>query len=195
MEKEKKGIWITQKLIDNPELDWENKVLLSEIQSLHKLPDGCYVSNNKLSIFLGISRSAIIRRLNFLVENGYITTTNIYKNNKCVGRIIVPTEKVVVAVATGVVAKRTKVSRHCDNLVVAVATGVVAERYPINTLTNSVNNNSVKNSLSTNTEKINYFGIEFSEDELQEELSYRTIKENKIEKQDIIKITQYEELI
>jgi DNA-binding Lrp family transcriptional regulator len=176
MENNKKGIWIPQELIDDLELDWTNKILLAEIKSLHQLPKGCYISNNKLAIFLGISRTSIIRRLNNLVEMEYITTKNIYKNNKCVGRIITPIDKSVVAKDKGLVAKRKKVGRNCDTisrnddqLVVATATGVVAKVDPIKSLTNSSIKSSTKSVINSDTksEIINCFGVELEINKLK----------------------------
>lgn len=178
-------MWIPQELIDNPELDWVNKILLAEIQSLDKLPKGCYMSNNAISIFLGINRSSVIRRLNFLVENGYITTKNKYDSNRCIGRIITPTNKIVVAQATNGSRKGDHSGRSGDNggrkksmLVVATATEVVAKQDPIKPLTNSVMKsltNSLTNSV-TNTETLSLFGVAFTEQELEEEKKYRNIK-------------------
>lgn len=165
-------MWIPQELIDNPELDWVNKILLAEIQSLNKLPKGCYMSNNAISIFLGINRSSVIRRLNFLIEKEYIITKNKYDNNRCVGRIIAPTNKVVVAQAT--IGSRTgdQSGRKESTLVVATATGVVAKRDPTNTVTKSIKN-TLTNTL-TNTEKITTYGFDFTLDELEQDKNYLT---------------------
>ena len=178
-------MWIPQELIDNPELDWVNKILLAEIQSLDKLPKGCFISNNAISIFLGINRSSVIRRLNFLVDNGYITTKNKYENKRCIGRIIIPTNKVVVAQKTISSSTGDHSGRNGDNggrkkntLVVATATEVVAKQDPIRTEISSVMK-SVMNPLTnsvTNTESLSSFGVAFTEKELEEEKKYRNIK-------------------
>ena len=154
MEKKKStGMFIPIELIENNQLNWENKALLTEIISLSKLPDGCYISNQKLAILVGINRSAIIRRINFLVENGYITTKNEYLNNKCIGRRIYPTGKVV-ADLTLVVAKATNGSRDGDHVVVAELTVSGRSCDPINTVNNSLINSVI------NTELIQEFPTE-----------------------------------
>ena len=141
------GMFIPIELIKNNELDWGNKALLTEIISLSKLPAGCHISNKKLADLVGVNKSALVRRINFLVDNGYITTKNEYLNNKCLGRMMYPTGKVV-ADLTGVVATATNSSRNGDHSVVATATVSSRNCDPINTV-----NNSLINTV-TNTELI-----------------------------------------
>lgn len=141
------GIFIPLDIIHNQELDWINKILLSEIISLTKLEKGCIASNQYLADFLQIQKSSLHRRIKFLVENDYIKTKNVYSGKKCVGRVITHTGKLMVAPAT------TKVA-HATN-VVAQATikgstryhTMVAESDPRNTFSNSGNTdyNSVIN--------------------------------------------------
>lgn len=154
MEKKKStGMFIPIELIENNELNWENKALLTEIISLSKLPDGCYISNQKLAKLVGINRSAIIRRINFLVDNGYITTKNEYLNNKCIGRMIYPTGKVVADLRV-VVATATNSSRNGDHSVVAELSVSGRSCDPINTMNNSLINSVI------NTELIQEFPTE-----------------------------------
>jgi hypothetical protein len=86
----RKGIWIPMELIENKQLDWTNKVLLSEIFSLHSQEKGCIASNKHFGDLLDITDSAASRRISKLKSWNYINTQNIYENNRCLGRKIVP---------------------------------------------------------------------------------------------------------
>jgi hypothetical protein len=88
------GIWIPKELMENTELDWTNKALLAEIQSLHNNPEGCFASNEFFSDLLGLGNaSSASKRISKLKRMGYITTKNVYGKSNCVGRIITPTFK------------------------------------------------------------------------------------------------------
>ena len=91
--KKREGIWIPIEMMENKDLDWENKVLLTEISSLHKLEKGCHASNEFFASLIGIEKSAASKRITHLKNMGYIQTKNIYQNNNCIGRIITPTLK------------------------------------------------------------------------------------------------------
>lgn len=119
MKQKRKGIFISIEVIENNELDWLNKILLTEIVALTKLKNGCTASNQMLSNFLQIEKSSIHRRMKFLVENGYIETQNIFSGGKCVGRIIRHTGKLMVAQNNLMVAH--------TNSIVAQETTLVAE--------------------------------------------------------------------
>ncbi|WP_439651556.1 helix-turn-helix domain-containing protein [Mariniradius sediminis] len=84
----RKGIWIPLDILENTTLDSTNKILLSEILSLTKLPDHCFASNKYFGELLGLTRSSVSKRISFLQEKGFIKTENKYENNHCVGRII-----------------------------------------------------------------------------------------------------------
>ena len=84
----KTGIWIPIELMNNRQLDWVNKVLLSEIYSLAKLKNGCIASNQYFGELLQITKSSASKRITQLEEWGYITCKNQFKNKQCVGRII-----------------------------------------------------------------------------------------------------------
>ena len=94
MNKERAGIWITVELIKDEQLDWANKALMSEIVSLHKLPSGCFASNEKFGELLGIEKSAASRRISKLKKLGYIQTRDVYDRNSCIGRFITPIKHV-----------------------------------------------------------------------------------------------------
>ena len=86
--KKRKGIWIIEEIIKNKNLDWPNKVLLTEIYSLCKLEEGCIASDNHFGELLDMGRSSINKRINWLKKNGYIITKNHYQDKLCIGRTI-----------------------------------------------------------------------------------------------------------
>lgn len=79
--------------MENIELDWPNKILLTEIRSLHKLEKGCFASNEFFAILLGTSKSAASKRITQLKKLGYIKTRDVYEGKQCTGRIITPMGK------------------------------------------------------------------------------------------------------
>lgn len=81
-------------LMKDKKLDWTNKALLTEIHSLHKLPNGCIASNEHFAELLGIKSPAASKRISKLKKLGYISTEDVYNKQLCVGRIITPIEKV-----------------------------------------------------------------------------------------------------
>jgi len=94
----KEGNWlnIPYEILLNPELDNTEKILLAEIQSLHKLEKGCFASNDHFALLLGFkTASAASRRITGLAEMGYLTTKNVYGKGNCIWRVITPTFKKV----------------------------------------------------------------------------------------------------
>jgi len=92
----KEGNWlnIPYEILSNPELDNTEKILLAEIQSLHKLEKGCYASNDHFAMVLGFKTAAAAsRRITGLAEMGYLTTKNVYGKGNCLWRVITPTFK------------------------------------------------------------------------------------------------------
>ena len=75
------------------DLDCTDKYLLSEIISLHQLNNGCHASNEFFAELLNISRGNASKRITKLTNKGYIKTKNRYNRKKCIGRIIIPTDK------------------------------------------------------------------------------------------------------
>ena len=140
------GIFIPLELIENEELDWINKILLSEIISLNKLKKGCIASNETLSRFLQMEKSSIHRRIKFLVDRGYIKTQNKFSGGKCIGRIITPIEKSMVATNNSMVAHNNTMVATSDRLVAQETINgstqhhtMVAQSYPMNSFINSCN--------------------------------------------------------
>ena len=89
MEK-RSGIWVPLEIMKINNLDWENKILLTEILSLHQANHGCIASNQYFGSFLGITSGAASKRISKLIKSGYIKTENIYRNGRCIGRVIIP---------------------------------------------------------------------------------------------------------
>lgn len=180
MENKKKGIWITIEIIKNHELDWTNKVLLSEIISLSKLEKGCIASNQTLSNFLEIKRQTIHRRIKFLVEKGYITTLNKYSGEKCIGRIITPTGKLsadtMEAQADTMTALADTMEAHADTNDSTRLHTMTAQSDPSNSLTKSVkkplSKPVSKPSSNTQKNKVKVFGVEIDLEEAEKDLDY-----------------------
>lgn len=146
------GIFIPIELIQNDELDWLNKILLTEIISLSSLRKGCIASNQRLSDFLQIDKSSIHRRIKFLVDKDYITTENKYSGKKCIGRVIKPTGKLMVSCTNLMVAEdTTMVAQNTTMVAENTINGgtehhsMVAQSYPSNSFINS--GNSVSNTV------------------------------------------------
>lgn len=133
------GLFIDLNIIQNPELDWENKVLLSEIIALSKLQKGCIASNQMLADFIQLKRQSIHRRIKFLVEKEYITTENIFSGGKCIGRIITPTGKVMSATASSMTAHADTLTAQADTNDSTRYHSMTAGSDPINSLINSGN--------------------------------------------------------
>jgi hypothetical protein len=93
MENKTKGMWISIEIIKNHELDWTNKVLLSEIISLSKLERGCITSNESLGKLLSLHAGNVSRRISQLKDLGYIKIVLKKKDVSTTLRIIVPTDK------------------------------------------------------------------------------------------------------
>lgn len=87
-----KFLKIPYKILLNNELDAENKILLSKIIELNKLPDGCYISNSHLGSLLGINKYSVSKRVTRLRALGYIMVNETIKNNITL-RMIIPTPK------------------------------------------------------------------------------------------------------
>lgn len=87
-----KFLKIPYQILLNNELDAENKILLSKIIELDKLPDGCYISNNHLGSLLGINRFSVSKRVTRLRTLGYVMVSEVTKNNITLRRIT-PTPK------------------------------------------------------------------------------------------------------
>jgi len=173
MKTKRLGIFIDLEIINNPELDWENKVLLAEIISLSKLEKGCIASNQTLADFLQIKRQSIHRRIKFLVDNGYITTINKFSGKRCVGRIIYPTGKLMSAQASIMEAHADNMEAHAD---INDSTGfhsMTAGSDPIYTINNS-SNSVINTEYNTSINTDEFFDIEEELDKILNKQTFLT---------------------
>ncbi len=67
----RKGIWISIEILEDKNLDAANKIILTEIYSLCKLPKGCIAGDKHLGDLVNLSRTAINSRIKILEEMGY----------------------------------------------------------------------------------------------------------------------------
>jgi len=72
----------------NERLDATNKIIMAQILSLQTAPEGCHISDEVLGSITLLSRSAVNKRISYLANEGFITTTMIFRNRKPVGRLI-----------------------------------------------------------------------------------------------------------
>lgn len=65
------GVWIPKEIYLSKDLNWTQKILFVEIQSLDN-GEGCYASNEYLSEFLGVSKQTISDSISKLKKLGFI---------------------------------------------------------------------------------------------------------------------------
>jgi biotin operon repressor len=140
----RKGIWIPEEIINDNNLDWTNKALLTEIYSLCKLEDGCFKSDSRFGRLLGIGRTSVNKRVNWLKKNGYINTKNHHQDKLCIGRTITKSSSIE---------KHTIVPKE-DNGSSQKTQGVVLENDKDSSIENTIN--SPINSDITILETIQY---------------------------------------
>lgn len=80
MERAFKGIWIPKEIWLDKNLNWVEKVLLVEINSLDN-EDGCFATNAYFADFFGLSKDRISNLISQLAEKGYISVEMRYKPN------------------------------------------------------------------------------------------------------------------
>jgi biotin operon repressor len=71
MERDFKGIWIPKEVYLNKELNWTDKILLVEINSLDN-EDGCFASNEYFAEFLDVSTTTISKSISKLISFGFM---------------------------------------------------------------------------------------------------------------------------
>ena len=79
MDRDFKGVWIPKDIWLNDELNWSEKLLLVEIDSLSSGQKGCFATNEYLGKFLGLSKDRISKLITSLKSKGYIETKIYYK--------------------------------------------------------------------------------------------------------------------
>jgi biotin operon repressor len=93
MDKNNTYLQIPKYILENKELDGDNKILLSKIIELHNRANGCYASNNTFGDLIGMSRTSVSKRITKLKSLGYITTKDVWEDGQQKGRICTPTFK------------------------------------------------------------------------------------------------------
>lgn len=93
MDKNLTYLQIPNSILENKELDGDNKILLSKIIELHKRGGSCFASNNTFGNLIGMSRTSVSKRITKLKQLGYITTEDVWEAKIQKGRIITPTYK------------------------------------------------------------------------------------------------------
>ena len=59
-----------------------------------KLEDGCFKSDSRFGKLLGIGRTSVNKRVNWLKKKGYINTKNHHQDKLCIGRTITKSSSV-----------------------------------------------------------------------------------------------------
>lgn len=80
MNRDFKGVWIPKEIWLNKELNWVEKVLLVEIDSLDN-DEGCFATNSYFAEFFDLSKDRISKLISSLKTKGYIEVELIYKPN------------------------------------------------------------------------------------------------------------------
>ena len=94
MERDFKGVWIPKEIWLNEDLNWTEKLLLVEIDSLAKNGE-CFASNEHFAKFLRVGIRQVQNGLTKLKELGFISTFVIYKEGtkRVEKRVITPHAK------------------------------------------------------------------------------------------------------
>lgn len=72
MERIVKGIWIPLEIWQNTDLNWNEKILLMEIDSFTSAGRDCYFSNEYIAELLGVSERYASKCLSNLIDAGYV---------------------------------------------------------------------------------------------------------------------------
>ncbi len=151
----RKGIWIPIEIIEDDNLDWLNKVLLSEIISYSKLPLGCIASNETFGELLNLHRGNVSKRISYLVEKEYIQIITVNKSKNKSIRTIIPHKDISGNAQEG---ERIRTDNGADTHkgVSDNAQGSVRKRSPNKTPIISVKETLIETGISSdiNTEKI-----------------------------------------
>lgn len=72
MERKTKGIWIPIEIWEARDLNWNEKVLLMEVDSFTSIGDPCYFSDDYIAELLGVGASRAGQLVSSLVKKGYL---------------------------------------------------------------------------------------------------------------------------
>jgi DNA-binding Lrp family transcriptional regulator len=67
-----KGIWIPREIYEAQGISWTAKILFLEIDSFTKQGKDCFMSNEYLADFLGISQTQVSKHISLLINAGWI---------------------------------------------------------------------------------------------------------------------------
>ncbi len=149
MKQNRTGIFIPFELMQNEDLDWINKILLSEIISLSKLDKGCIVSNETLGELLNLHRGNVSKRITFLVENGYIKLILKKEGKKRTTRTIIPQQGVS---GNAQRSERKRTEQYADTHTGVSVNAQRSERKRCTT--NTVTNSEIKTGTNTVTNSV-----------------------------------------
>lgn len=143
MERAFKGVWIPADIWLNKELSIQEKVMLTEIDSLDN-EEGCFAGNKHFMSFMGLKDRRIKELISGLISKGFIKSKIIYKENSkeiekrilSVNRPPYPFKKVVQESALGVVQK------NAPEVVQKNSKGGAEKCLDNNTINNTNNNNN-----------------------------------------------------
>ena len=76
-----KGIWLSKEILDIPELNIKEKMILALSINLYKSNKKCYVSNNAFSKLIEVKPNRVSRLISSLKNKGYIRVKIKYKEN------------------------------------------------------------------------------------------------------------------
>lgn len=124
----KKPIWITTEIINTPDLDFISQGILSQIESLSKLEKGCYISNNAIADYFGISLSNAKRRIQELKSLGYINIKLTTNEKNVTTRIITMTDKLYQGVGSKRAGGRVKTDQRVGSKRATINTSLSKDR-------------------------------------------------------------------
>lgn len=75
MERQCKGIWIPIEIWENKSMSWNEKILFLEIDSYTSKNKDCYISNEYIAEFLGVTETSANKILSSLISKGYVVKT------------------------------------------------------------------------------------------------------------------------
>jgi hypothetical protein len=79
MQRDFKGIWVPKEIWMLQNLNWPEKLMLIEINSLDN-KHGCYAGNDYFAGFFQVSKGWVSKVINSLVKKGYVTSELVYKS-------------------------------------------------------------------------------------------------------------------
>lgn len=144
MERAFKGVWIPKEIWLNNQLSIQEKVILTEIDSLDN-DEGCFAGNKYFMNFMGLKERRIKELISGLINKGFINSEIIYKQNSK------EIEKRILKIRRPPYPEKKVVTKMTPEVVQESALGVVqknskggAEKCPDNNTNNNINNNEQK---------------------------------------------------